>query len=95
MDCLGLSICGWMILSRGRCCDRVWDKIAMKITRKLCEKYIHVAGLEATFCNQQIRRINLKWGYKHIKNALGWHDAVHNIDVFMAAEWLLIVLHWI
>ena len=61
----------------------------------LREKYVHVARLEATFCDQQIGGINLKWGYERITDALERSDAIWDIEVLMAAEWLRILPHHI
>ena len=61
--------------------------------RALREKYVHVAGLEATFCDQQIGGINLKCGYERITDALERSDAIRDIEVLMAAEWLRSLPH--
>lgn len=59
----------------------------------LREKYVPAAGLEATFCDQQIAGINLNWGYERITDALERSDALRDIEVPMAAEWLRSLPH--
>ena len=59
----------------------------------LREKYVHAAGLEASFCDQQIGGIDLKWGYERITDALERSDAIRDIEVLMAAEWLRSLPH--
>lgn len=61
--------------------------------RELREKYVHVAGLEAAFCDQRIGGIDLNWGYERITDALERSDAVRDIEVPMAVEWLKSLPH--
>lgn len=61
--------------------------------RELREKYVHVAGLEAAFYDQRIGIIDLNWAYERITDTLERRDAVRDIEVLMAGEWLRSLPH--
>lgn len=61
--------------------------------REMHKACTHAAGLEATFCAQRIEGIGLEWSYERITDALERSDAVRDIEVPMAAEWLRSLPH--
>ncbi|KAI9931699.1 hypothetical protein ASPWEDRAFT_169458 [Aspergillus wentii DTO 134E9] len=58
------------------------------VRREMHDKYIFIASLEATFYDQRIAGIRLDWGYECITDALERSNAVRDIQIPMAAEWL-------
>lgn len=58
------------------------------VRRHLREKYTHIASMEAHLADEEVGSINLEWGYECLTDALERKDAVPDIQIPMAAEWL-------
>ncbi|OJJ81810.1 uncharacterized protein ASPGLDRAFT_83984 [Aspergillus glaucus CBS 516.65] len=70
--------------------DPFWKELPddTDLRRQLREKYIHIAALETRLVDEKIGPISLDWGYECLTDVFERREAIPDIQVLMAAEWL-------